>query len=68
MYRIHRQLYRAMKVRFHNEYRRIEQMCDARDFCFEMMKNFDNGSDERAYMNIAVYAIDEAISTYENEQ
>lgn len=48
--------------------KRIEQMCDARDFCFEMMKNFDNGSDERAYMNIAVHAIDEAISTYENEQ
>ena len=47
---------------------RIEQMCAARDFCFEMMKNFDNGSDERVYMGIAVNAIQEALYAYENRQ
>ena len=46
--------------------KRIGQLCEARDFCFEMMKSFDNGSDERMYMGIAVNAIQEVLDTQEN--
>ena len=47
--------------------KRIEQLCEALAFCFEMMKNFDNGSDERIYMGIAVNAIQEVLDTQENQ-